>query len=260
MNDRAAMEGNGDSIRLQRLEALYEALCDWAGERGVRHPSDGALLKALWTFDGDYTGPCPGCDGECGEPCAQAQTVAEAHARIDAEVLSRERAIRDEQQAQDGLRGAARVALLVLQDGATDEALRQTAVMLLRAALRSGMRQRQRAGDSQAQRRHLPSALALRDVLAERQRQLDAEGWTLEDDDQYTKGELAVAAACYAVSSIDPDDVAKEPPRLWPLPAQWWKPSTAERMLEKAGGLLLAEMERRRRIRLTPTGSGEDRP
>ncbi|WP_205833117.1 hypothetical protein [Azohydromonas caseinilytica] len=251
------MRDNGDKHRLQRLEALYEAVCNWAGEREVRHPSDGALLKALWTFDGDYTGPCPGCDAECDEPCAQACSVAEAHARIDAEVRSREQAIRAEQQARDGLHTAARTALLALQDDEAGEAMRRLAVVLLRGALKPAARQRRSAAHADPQ---LQPLLAVRDVLAERQRQLDVEGWTPEHDDQYTEGELAVAAACYAASSIDPDEVAKEPPRLWPLPAQWWKPSTAERMLEMAGGLLLAEMERRRRMRLTFTDSEEERP
>ncbi|WP_051241952.1 hypothetical protein [Azohydromonas australica] len=256
------MKDNGDGNRLQRLEALYEAVCNWAGEREVHHPSDGALLKALWAFDGDYyTGPCPGCDAECDEPCAQACTVAEAHARIDAEMLSRERAIRDEQQAREGLHTAARTALLALQDDEAGEGMRRLAAVLLRGALPSATRQRRRAADADPQ---LQPLLAARDVLAERLRQFDVEGWTPEHDDQYTEGELAVAAACYAVSSIDPDDVAKEPPRLWPLPAQWWKPSTAERMLEQAGGLLLAEMERRRRrrrrTRLAPIDSDEERP
>jgi hypothetical protein len=251
------MKDNGDSNRLQRLEALYEAVCNWAGEREVRHPSDGALLKALWAFEGDYTGPCPGCDAECDESCAQACTVAEAHARIDAEMLSREQAIRDEQQARERLHTAARTALLALQDDEAGEGMRRLAAVLLRGALPSATRQQRRAADADPQ---LQPLLAARDVLAERLRQLDVEGWTAEHDDQYTEGELAVAAACYAASSIDPDDVAKEPPRLWPLPAQRWKPSTAERMLEKAGGLLLAERERRRRTRLAPTGSGEERP
>ena len=39
---------------------------------------------------------------------------------------------------------------------------------------------------------------AARDVLAERQRQISAEGWTPAQDDQYTAGDMASAAACYA--------------------------------------------------------------
>jgi hypothetical protein len=39
---------------------------------------------------------------------------------------------------------------------------------------------------------------AATDVLAERKRQVEAEGWTIEHDDRHPDGELAVAAACYA--------------------------------------------------------------
>lgn len=243
------MKDNGDGSRLQRLEALYEAVCNWAGEREVRHRGDGELLKALWAFDGDYTGPCPGCDAECDEPCAQACTVAEAHERIDAEVASRERAILEEQQAREGLHTAVQVALVALRDKGADEGMRSLAALLLRGALNACAHKRHRCGGADARRPPGPSALAVLELLAERQRQLDVKGRTPEHDDQYTEGELAVAAACYAASSIDPDGLAKEPPLAWPLPAGWWRPSTAERMLQKAGGLLLAEMERRRRMR-----------
>ena len=36
------------------------------------------------------------------------------------------------------------------------------------------------------------------DVIAERVRQMDKEGWTPEHDDEHTKGELAMASALYA--------------------------------------------------------------
>jgi len=36
------------------------------------------------------------------------------------------------------------------------------------------------------------------DVLSERKRQIEAEGWTLEHDDYHDAGELALAAAVYA--------------------------------------------------------------
>lgn len=42
-------------------------------------------MKALWTFDGDRTEPCEGCDGDCDEPCAP-HTVSEAHADIDRQI------------------------------------------------------------------------------------------------------------------------------------------------------------------------------
>ncbi|HFI5640650.1 TPA: hypothetical protein ACGQVP_001654 [Raoultella planticola] len=84
---------------------------------------------------------------------------------------------------------------------------------------------------------------AAADVLAERQRQVTAEGWTPGHDDEYEHGELADAAGCYALSS-DLFDCAGEPPRPWPWPDEWWKPTSRRRDLVKAGALILAEIER----------------
>ncbi|KJM83992.1 hypothetical protein SS33_24890 [Enterobacter kobei] len=84
---------------------------------------------------------------------------------------------------------------------------------------------------------------AWRDVTAERQRQITAEGWTPEHDDEYEHGELADAAGCYALHS-EIFDCAGEPPRPWPWPDEWWKPTNRRRDLVKAGALILAEIER----------------
>lgn len=89
-------------------------------------------------------------------------------------------------------------------------------------------------------------AEAARDVLAERQRQISAEGWTQEHDDQHSSGQMALAAACYAlVGSIDRSPGAfKTPLQNWPWQASWWKPTTPRRDLVKAGALIIAEIER----------------
>ena len=84
---------------------------------------------------------------------------------------------------------------------------------------------------------------AAADVLAERKRQVTAEGWTPGNDDEYEHGELADAAGCYALSS-ELFDCAGEPPRPWPWPDEWWKPTNRRRDLVKAGALILAEIER----------------
>ncbi len=84
---------------------------------------------------------------------------------------------------------------------------------------------------------------AAADVLAERKRQVIAEGWTPGHDDEYEHGELADAAGCYALSS-ELFDCAGEPPRPWPWPDEWWKPTNRRRDLVKAGALILAEIER----------------
>lgn len=82
---------------------------------------------------------------------------------------------------------------------------------------------------------------AARDVLAERQRQTCAEGWTPEHDDEHQLGELSQAAACYASQAFGQYGISA----FWPWAAKWWKPSQdPRRNLEKAGALILAEMER----------------
>ena len=82
---------------------------------------------------------------------------------------------------------------------------------------------------------------AATDVLAERQRQITAEGWTPEHDDEYQHCEMAVAAACYIMADDDP---RADVPELWPWPPEWWKPTDVRRDLVKAGALILAEIER----------------
>ncbi|MGP1629956.1 MAG: hypothetical protein ACTS8S_00545 [Giesbergeria sp.] len=82
---------------------------------------------------------------------------------------------------------------------------------------------------------------AARDVLAERQRQISAEGWTPEHDDEHYLGELSQAAACYASQAFGNYGL----PTYWPWAAKWWKPSKdPRRNLIKAGALILAEIER----------------
>lgn len=120
---------------------------------------------------------------------------------------------------------------------------------------------------------------AARDVLAERRRQVSAEGWTPEHDDTHTGGEMAGAAACYALYGATYNAPSHYPPRKvyaavaearrnaekdmdttreairmaigepkapknWPWNAEWWKPSDRRRNLVKAAALILAEIER----------------
>lgn len=87
----------------------------------------------------------------------------------------------------------------------------------------------------------IPTTAAARDVLAERQRQISAEGWTPEQDDKYGNGAMSDAAGCYALHAFD---VTGEPPAWWPWSNEWWKPGSPRRNLEKAGALILAEIER----------------
>lgn len=79
-------------------------------------------------------------------------------------------------------------------------------------------------------------------VIAERARQISAEGWTPEHDDKYLRGELAQAGACYALA--DQQLVADVLPRLWRWDADWWKPADFRRNQVKAAALIIAEGER----------------
>jgi hypothetical protein len=82
----------------------------------------------------------------------------------------------------------------------------------------------------------------VRDVLDERRRQIEAEGWTPEHDDEHTGGEIAAAAVCYAFTAVkSPHHINN---LIWPWPSYWWKPTDKRRNLVKAGALILAEIER----------------
>lgn len=86
-------------------------------------------------------------------------------------------------------------------------------------------------------------------MLAGRRRQVEAEGWTPERDDEHDKGELAKAAGCYAWIASQSDglrDAFITPPPTWPIrwASEWWKPTDRRRNLVKAGALILAEIER----------------
>lgn len=101
---------------------------------------------------------------------------------------------------------------------------------------------------------------AAADVLAERKRQIEQEGWTPEHDSAHRDGSLSQAAACYASNAatwlgmvqsgaknlMDAGRYAElSPLRLrWPWAAEWWKPKTPRRDLVRAGALILAEIER----------------
>ena len=86
------------------------------------------------------------------------------------------------------------------------------------------------------------------DVVAERERQRTVEKFADWHDDRHTAGELASAAAVYAM----PEGYRVETHEagwtigglLWPWEPEWFKPTTRRRDLVKAGALILAEIER----------------
>lgn len=95
---------------------------------------------------------------------------------------------------------------------------------------------------------------AANDVLAERCRQIDAEGWTPEHDDQHKNGEIPLAAGLYAISVgfaskyLEGETKTCPVPDGWPWDVGWWKPKNARCDLVKAGALILAEIERLDRL------------
>lgn len=108
---------------------------------------------------------------------------------------------------------------------------------------------------------------AAQDVLSERQRQVTAEGWTPEHDDEHNNQELAAAAACYALCAYRPEEAWVRgparcvPPKYWPWVSRWWKPQGPRRDLVKAGALIIAEIERIDRAAIAasvPKGDGND--
>jgi len=101
---------------------------------------------------------------------------------------------------------------------------------------------------------------ALELIAAERARQISVKGWTPSHDDNHKLGEMAGAAAIYALAACGFDNPhvidGKRPNvthkvRVWPWADAWWKPSDDPiRNLEKAGALIVAEIERLQRLRV----------
>jgi len=91
-------------------------------------------------------------------------------------------------------------------------------------------------------------------IAAERARQRKDEGWDEHHDSEHADGEMALAAACYAI--VDADAVAHKGflddlwGMLWPTTGwsiKWWKPKDPLRNLVRAGALIAAEIDRRLR-------------
>jgi hypothetical protein len=80
------------------------------------------------------------------------------------------------------------------------------------------------------------------DVLAERKRQMDVEGWSTAHDDEHDGGEIAMAAVVYAIPDVSPLYDQRE--QLWPWAQRWFKPKDRRRDLVRAAALLVAEIER----------------
>lgn len=88
------------------------------------------------------------------------------------------------------------------------------------------------------------------EIYEERVRQVHGEGWSPAHDDGHDKGELAMAAACYAASetlyveqSYHDRTVFRD---LWPWSVEWDKrrKHTRRRRMVIAAALIVAEIER----------------
>lgn len=96
------------------------------------------------------------------------------------------------------------------------------------------------------------------DVLRERLRQQEGEGFDAAHDDEHNPFELAAAGAAYAwaasLSDYDRKILIEEPHsflaflrrHIWPSrwDRRWWKPKTRRADLVRAGALILAQIEK----------------
>lgn len=94
---------------------------------------------------------------------------------------------------------------------------------------------------------------AISDIAAERAKQLTQ--WTPEHDDRHLVGQLAMAAACYAMHDVTITEpglmyrIGKLIHDLWPWACEWWKPKDRRSNLVTAGALIVAEIERIDRLK-----------
>jgi hypothetical protein len=107
------------------------------------------------------------------------------------------------------------------------------------------------------------------DVILERRRQVNSEGFTPEHDDEHDDKSLEAAAACFAVPNMATKTLRGEVnvsggrgetpvwenrkfvvPKLWPASwsPEWWKPTEYRRCLVIAAALLLAAIDRLDRL------------
>ena len=81
-------------------------------------------------------------------------------------------------------------------------------------------------------------------VIAERFRQIEQEGWSIEHDDAHAPGELARAGGCYLDRAGVADRTMSGMPQRWPWDWDWWKPDGFRRDLVKGCALGIAEGEK----------------
>lgn len=95
---------------------------------------------------------------------------------------------------------------------------------------------------------------AIVDVLNERQRQIEKEGYSTAKDDLYVSNELVRGGAGYVNHVVGrswtynkemPEVYQNEEvPEFWPWADNFWKPKSPREDLVRAAALLIAEIER----------------
>ncbi len=86
------------------------------------------------------------------------------------------------------------------------------------------------------------------EVIAERRRQIEVEGWTAEHDDEHPTGTLGLAAAAYVLDACGKHSQRDLVQQIWPFDQEWWKPKDPRRNLLRAAALIIAEIERLDRL------------
>jgi hypothetical protein len=92
----------------------------------------------------------------------------------------------------------------------------------------------------------------LKEIAAERVRQIDKEGFDTNHDDHHSDGSLSLAAMCYCMSAAiaartnPSEEQYKVTPKaeFWPWSLHWWKPKSPRRDLIRAAALIVAEIGR----------------
>ncbi|MER0784055.1 hypothetical protein AAA534_15130 [Pseudomonas aeruginosa] len=219
-----------------RLRGIVEALDNihdstqhrsphrWSTDLDDVHSSAESLLSLI-----KDQAPTQAAQGLAGAALAQAeQATADDYEEV---LADHRRLVRELDVLLNGEEGAAKQASLCDLVGQVAAIVRERCAPLL----------------SPAQAGQVPQAWL--DVQAERRRQVEAEGWTPEHDDEHADGQMAQAAGCYAlhaggIGTDWPDGRQNGSALFWPWDKDSWKPTTPRRDLVKACALALAEIER----------------
>lgn len=225
----------------ERLTAENGAKSALSGE--FHELTDIECPECLGNGDDSYGEDCPECNGD-GKVAQRVTVEWDTIKRIYAkavEVCAHQSPVTRPADAAElhfnatRLRNVAKLVGLesaVPDDDATLDGARGSVLGMISGTLRAAL------ATSATDAKDVERTQATRDVLAERRRQIEVEGWTTTCDDEHSAGQMARAAACYAAIN------SKPVPSMWPWAPEWWKPRDDRRNLIKAAALIIAEIER----------------